>query len=174
MAARLSQLSMNGASQIYVGVEGRGGGGVMLLSATRNNIQTWISSEDLSISTQNGILVASRGLGGDILGSDVRESREMILRQGTGLAQRFHTFIDGENRAVTRSYICEIEPDGTQTITLNARQVRTKLVSEKCGNPDQQFSNTYWLDATTGHIVQSRQWAGAYIGMLALQQRPQQ
>jgi hypothetical protein len=42
------------------------------------------------------------------------------------------------------------------------------LVTEECRNAEQNFTNVYWVQTASPRIVQSRQWAGDFNGMLVV------
>ncbi len=154
-----------GAEAIQIGVLRSGLSSILFLDTFRDGVGTWISSDGVSIAMRDGMMIATRGLGGDLLGSDVTEPFVAITSGQPGQVTRFHTFLDGENRAVRRAYVCDITARGDRQITLGDRDVPVRLLGEDCVNPEQQFLNLYWID-NTGRILQSRQWAGDFAGVL--------
>ncbi len=137
--------------------------GNMVLERRHGDYEYWISSDGLHIALQSGMLHSTRGLGEGLLASELSEPRALILERRSGQADRFHTYLDGNDRAVTRTYRCVIENDGPQEIELASGPVPTTLMTERCRNLDQAFVNFYWVSDETGHIVQARQWAGPRI-----------
>ena len=131
----------------------------------RDGVTTWRSPDGITLATQDGFLIATRGLGGDMLGSDIRDAMAVVLGGGSGRVTRFHTFLDGENNAVRRAYVCDIRQSGPSEVQLNQQAVPTRLITEDCASQDQQFVNLYWQDRR-GQIIQSQQWAGEFTGGL--------
>jgi hypothetical protein len=133
-------------------------------------IETWISPDNVALYLQQGFVVGTRGLGGDMMSADVRQSAAMVLSRRTGQVQRFVSFLDGNDQVTVRSYVCDIDSRGGRDVDLGDVSVPAELMQERCTNPDQEFQNLYWVDTRTGQIVQSRQWAGDFSGPLAIRQ----
>lgn len=137
--------------------------GNMVLERRHGDFEYWISSDGLHIVLQSGMLHSTRGLGEELLASELSEPRALILARRSGQADRFHTYLNGNDRAVTRTYRCVIENDGPQETELVTGLVPTTLMTERCRNLDQSFVNFYWVSSESGQIVQARQWAGPRI-----------
>jgi hypothetical protein len=169
---RFAQLSREGAPALQVGIEDLDVAGVMRRDVTRNSFETWISQDNATVTLAQGMLVATRGFGGDMMGSDVSMSAAFVLDIRVGQATRFHSFLGGNDQVETRAYICAISSRGPRRLRIGNTVFDTRLMQEDCSNPDQRFTNLYWVDPGSGGIVQSRQWAGAFIGPLALRVIP--
>lgn len=160
------------APAIVVSVEQRDAATGFLRQSARTQghvtIETWISPDNVALYLDQGFLVGTRGLGADLMSADISQSAALVLARRTGQAQRFMSFLDGNDQVTVRSYICDIESRGGRQIDLGAGMVPTELMQERCANPDQSFQNLYWIEARTGQIAQSRQWAGDFSGPLAI------
>ncbi len=161
----VGNLASQGKPVLQVGILSKKTGTLVALDTVRGPFETWVSADGASITMRDGMMVATRGLGGDMLGSDIDESRAAITRRSPGRVTRFHTFLDGENRAQRRAYICDIADRGPRDVPFGAVSVPAQLIAEDCASQDQAFLNLYWLDQS-GRIVQSRQWAGEFAGIL--------
>ncbi len=158
-------LAQQGAPRLQVGVLSQGAGTQVVRQTVRDGFETYVSADGASLTLDRGLLVASRGLGGDMMGSDIAQSQALIFARRAGQVNRFHTFIDGENRAERRAYVCDIAVRGARDVPFGDVSVATTLMAEDCTSQTQQFLNLYWLDRS-GRIVQSRQWAGDFSGVL--------
>ena len=156
------------APAIVVSVEDRDAATGFLRQSARDNVETWISPDNVALYLEQGFVVGTRGLGSDMMAADIRQPAALVLSRRNGQVQRFMSFLDGNDQVTVRSYVCEIQGRGARQIDLGAGLVPTVLMQERCTNPDQDFQNLYWVDAGTGQIVQSRQWAGDFIGPLAI------
>lgn len=58
------------------------------------------------------------------------------------------------------SVICVLEADASETMAVNDRSLQLTLVRETCSNDVRTFTNQYWMEAETGVIWKSIQWAG--------------
>lgn len=156
------------APAIVVSVEQRDAATGFLRQSQRDDIETWISPDNVALYLQQGFVVGTRGLGRDLMAADVSQPAALVLGRRNGQVQRFMSFLDGNDQVILRSYICDIQSRGGREIDLGTGLVPTELMQERCSNPDQEFQNLYWVETRTGQIVQSRQWAGDFSGPLAI------
>ena len=138
----------------------------------RRGVTTWRSADGVSVTTRADLLQATRGLGADMLASDTTQSATRLRINQPGIAQRFHTFLNGEDQAVTRAYVCEITTRGPRQIDVGRGSEPARLMAEDCASLTETFTNLYWI-APGGAVLQSRQWAGPFTGPLAIRRIPQ-
>jgi Group 4 capsule polysaccharide lipoprotein gfcB, YjbF len=153
---------------IVVSVEDRFAATGFLRQSTRDTVETWISPDNVALYLEQGFVVGTRGLGGDMMSADISQSAALILARRNGQAQRFLSFLDGNDQVTVRSYVCDIESRGGREVDLGFAVVPAELMQEHCVNPDQDYQNLYWVETVSGEIVQSRQWAGDFSGPLAI------
>ena len=126
--------------------------------------QTWASQSGFTASYRDGLLVATRGLGDDLMASDTGGVRA-ALAQGGGTAQRAVDFLDDFDQITTVRFDCEIVAQGRETVDLGLRQPDLAKFEETCTSPKLVFTNIYWLDGT-GNILQSRQFVSQTVAYL--------
>ena len=126
--------------------------------------QTWASQSGFTASYRDGLLVATRGLGDDLMASDTGQVRAM-LAQGGGHAQRAVDFLDDFDRIETVRFECEIAVQGREVVDLGLRQPELAKYEETCSSPTLVFTNIYWLDGV-GEILQSRQFVSQTVAYL--------
>lgn len=165
---RAQSLYKAGAPQMQVGIPKTGKNGTLILETRRDGIETWLSGDGATLILDHGMLRGTRGFGVGLLASDVAQSSALVHGRRKGRASRFHTFLTGTDKAVTRSYVCRIESRGARTVDLSSGTVPARLMAETCRNPEQEFTNLYWVADGDGRIVQSRQWMGDYLGHVSL------
>ncbi len=128
---------------------------------------TWISPGRVTLSFEDGILVATRGLGDDLMGVDPIGVRA-ALNAGGGVATRRQSFLTSEEQIVTRDLKCEVTRQGPEEIqTIVGERVATKF-EEDCRGPALIFKNTYWLSG--GEIIRSRQAVSSGVGFIQADQ----
>ena len=136
---------------------------VIILAARNGAVTTWQSPDGITVSTQGGLLKATRGVGFDLMAADVAEPLAIITGSGTGQARRMQRYLDGENGDVVVRLLCGYTREGRKVTELCVTD-RTAL-----GEPaDLSIQNHYWLDGQ-GQIRQSSQWLGARNGYMLLQ-----
>jgi hypothetical protein len=131
----------------------------------RGSIQDWRGADGISIILQDDVLVATRGLGADLLSAD--PVPPAVLRASRSEAYtRVYRHLDTENRLVTESYRCSTAPGGAAQVDLIARQVATRRIIETCrGANDAQLPviNQYWVGTSDGLMWKSRQWVSQSV-----------
>ncbi len=126
---------------------------------------TWVSPGQVSLTFQDDILIATRGLNEDLMGADVSGVRA-ALAKGQGIVTRTQSYLNSEDQIVLRKMTCTIIADGTAKIADLTGTRETHKYTETCRGPVFGFTNTYWLDRPGGDIVQSRQAVSATVGFI--------
>ena len=127
-------------------------------------ITIWRTGDDVTLSTRNGVLVQTRGLGGDILSSRVQVADGQPGPATGGVHEQMIRSLD--NRMVRLNMACDLEDLGSVTIEIVERRHATRHLRQKCAGNGGEIVNDYWVDAGAGVVWKSRQWAGPYIGYL--------
>lgn len=135
--------------------------------SVNGGMSTFVSDEGNSLILQNGVAVATRGLGNDLMGADLAQVYPALVR-GSGSAMRIHDYLGGEDQIVRTSYQCEITTLRSAVIEIFQRRHETRVVREACTGDAGRFTNLYWIDAV-GRIWQSRQWVSARVGAVEFQ-----
>lgn len=142
----------------------------------------WRSEDNVTLSLRQGVLVASRGLGNDILSASAQDPTQA---SPDTYARRYD--IRGlDNGRWRLSMACRRDDLGPDPITIVERRYPTRLIRESCqparsvqtgpqsdrqsGQHSGEIVNHYWVDSRTGRIWQSRQWAGPAAGYLRIRQ----
>lgn len=129
--------------------------------------ETWLASQGMTVSMRDGMLLATRGLGRDVLAADGRETRRLLAARQEGQAKHFMAFLNGENEVEREAFVCDIRREDDQTIDLLTREQRMQVMSESCMGSSYGFYNLYWIDPADGRIWQSRQFVSSTAGMMA-------
>jgi hypothetical protein len=141
-----------------------------LTPAGRNGaIVTWLSADGMiSLAFQDGVLVASRGLPGDLMSADATATTAAL--QG-GPAQdypRFMSYLDQSGGTLFRSMVCTMQISGPERIPVLGLETDTLRHDEDCASLTVRATNSYWLTGD-GTAVQTRQWIGDEAGYLVTQ-----
>ena len=164
---RFSQAVEAGAPVLQVGFIESGLSTNLRLERRDGPFEYWLSVDGVQLVFEEGVLHSTRGLGETLLASEVSEPLERLKSLQDGPSDRLHTFIDGDDRAVTRTYRCDIRQTRETTIPVVGGEIDTLLFRESCNSLDQEFENLYWVDPRTRQIVQSRQWASPLVGPMS-------
>ncbi|WP_407493685.1 YjbF family lipoprotein [Pseudooceanicola sp. MF1-13] len=116
---------------------------ILSRASVNQNVETYITPDQITFALRDGILIASRGLGYDLMAADVSGVSERI-RAGSGTAVRTHKYLDGKNQLVPYRFDCSYARAGAEVV-------------ESCSGEGLSFTNKYTLGAG-GRIAVSTQW----------------
>jgi len=172
LAPRFASLVEQDVPRLQVSIIETGANATLLLERQNGNFAYWLTVDGSHLVLESGLLHGTRGFGEGLLASELGEPLALVRSRRDGWSDRFHTYLDGNDRAVTRTYRCLIENKGQKETKLLGGTVKTELMSESCRSLDQKFLNFYWVVPATGQIVLSRQWAGPEIGQISIRVVP--
>lgn len=127
---------------------------ILVLASQNGDVRTYFTPDSISLSLRNGIVIASRGLGADLMRADVSQVMARI-QDGSGVATRDHFYLDGENQTYRRRFTCTYAKVGAEVV-------------ESCSGADASFENRYALNSK-GEIAVSVQWVSPQIGSFRLE-----
>lgn len=132
-------------------------------NATRT---TWIDGSNLGVTFENGIIVATRGLPGDLIAAEVSETWAAI-RSGGGDAKRTHEFLTNLDGISTELLQCRIDFGGIEEVRRLGTSQDGRRFDEKCTGASFIFTNVYWLNRD-GDIIRSLQAISPQAGYLQI------
>lgn len=130
----------------------------------------WRTENDVSLTTRDGVLIATRGLGNDMISSTAGPIRAALRARSNGQGARRQVYSALDNKPVTLNLACEIADLGAETIVIVERRHSTKHLRETCVVDGGTVVNDYWIDSAGPVVWRSRQWAGPYIGYVQFNQ----
>ncbi len=148
-------LSQTQSQLILVQVDSRDAVAVVSRVGSNGRVETYLTANGISFSLDAGLLVATRGLGFDLMTADVAET-QIALQGKSPSAVRIHRYLDGENQVVAQSFVC----------TFSLLSPRT--VQENCNSASQSFANSYTFNEV-GRKVGSSQWISPQLGMIDIE-----
>lgn len=128
--------------------------------------ETFLAQNGFSASYRDGILVATRGLGEDLLAAQVNGVRAAVAA-GSGATVRTHDMIGDLDQIVPETFNCVVATAGRETVDLGVREVQATKITETCRGTRTGFTNTYWLDGS-GEIVTSLQFVSVVANYVRL------
>lgn len=154
-------------------VEDTGNLAYMFVNADRQDsypgrVRVWRTEDNVTLTTRQGVLIQTRGLGGDVLATDV-DVRAGVLGPASGGERRMQIRAL-DNRSVSLVGACSLTDLGPSQITIVERVHPTRHIRETCEFPNGAIQNDFWTDSSADVIWQSRQWAGPSIGYITLRQ----
>lgn len=140
----------------------------LLLSHENAGVLTWLSIEGATLRTRDGFIVGTNGFFEGLQAARIDAVARLVLAEQAGQAERFHTYLDGNNDISIRSYRCDIRPLGNEMVTIKDQTVAARRIEERCVNLTDDFTNAYWV--RNGAILQTAQWIGPIAGALRIRQ----
>ena len=153
-------------------VEGSGQQDFLQLIATRDDgtpgrVEVWKSSDNGQVILREGVLVSTRGLGGDLQSSSAGATIAAFDGRGGG-GERVMVFDRQDGTAQTVAFACDAAQLGAETIRIVDQRVPTYHIRETCVADRVRFINEYWVETAGGRMRQSRQWVGPTFGYVRM------
>lgn len=131
-------------------------------------IEIWQSSDNAQFILRDGVLVGTKGLGGDMRSAQAGATLAGFDGQGGGGA-RLITLARGDGTAQAVAFACDMTQMGQETIQIVDQRVSTFRMQETCVYDGISITNEYWVETAGGRMRKSRQWAGPVFGYVALE-----
>ncbi len=164
----LSRATIEAASGplIYAAVLQRGTSATLSLAGTNSGKDTWIAVDGISLTVQDGLLIATRGLGDDLMAADVAKLRQGF--QDGRQTRRVHDYLTGQDEIRRQTYDCTMAAKGSTDIVIFERRQSVTLYEETCTGSASVFLNRYWRDGS-GVIWKSQQFVSPGVGHIEIQ-----
>lgn len=120
---------------------------------TKGDVVTWSTTDGTTFTLRDGVLIQTRGLGPDLMSSQVPTVAQLLTPGGTHPRQYF--FLGTDDLTTRRAYDCTVTIAGQEVIEILGRSRRVTKVSEECARPQGKITNDFWIEGRT--IRKSRQ-----------------
>lgn len=130
----------------------------------------WRTENDVTLTLRDGVLVGTRGLGGDLISAEAGPILDTLRGKGTGQGSKRQVYSALDNKAVPMDFVCAVDDLGAETIVIVERRHATRHLRETCELAGGSIVNDYWVDSRGSTVWRSRQWAGPNIEYLTIQQ----
>lgn len=146
-----------GAAVMFAAVPARDRAAPIAVEGSRGGIVTWRTADNVSFSFDRGVLVATRGLGPDLMAGEAAPTLAALARpDGPDYALR-KRYLTGDNHDLMLTLTCRmaapVVEDGAQVLT------------ESCVLPDGQRVENRFAFGQGGDLLRSAQWIGPDLGM---------
>ncbi|NRB20646.1 MAG: YjbF family lipoprotein [Rhodobacteraceae bacterium] len=138
--------------------------------ALNKTVETWQTGDQVSLSLDQGLVTATRGLGEDLMSADNSGTKMMLAGQ---LADQYyvklHSYLDGEYQTAFRSFQCRRSGLRQESIEIFERRHATTRIEELCVTPGYEITNVYWQGAD-GFLWKTQQWLSPSLKYLVTEQ----
>lgn len=153
---------------LFASLDALGASATLAISGRNGDVTTWRAADGVALSLRGGVLVATRGLGNDLMSADAGGTRAMLQGGGgAGYYPRFHSYLDGEDQTAFRAFQCRETGRRAEQIAIAGRNWATLRISETCVSRGLKIENTFWRSG--GLTVRSRQWVSQSAGYVETQ-----
>ena len=130
-------------------------------------IVQWRTEDEVTVTTRAGMVIATRGLGGDLMSASAPAAAGRVGPVSGG--ERLMDVRTGALELAQLTLACELEDRGPATVEIVELRHSTRHLVERCAvSGGGRIENEYWVDQGAGIIWQSVQWAGPHVGYLTL------
>jgi len=165
-------LAQTTTAALQVNPEAKGGSDFLRRIAARNDslpgtVEVWKSSDNAQVFLRNGVVVGTRGIGGDIIAADANVTVSVLQNRTAQRGVRVYTVSDGDATSTIYTFQCSIEKLGAEKISIvNLAVVADHIVENCAGGPaaQERIRNEYWVQQSNGLVRKSRQWVGPRTG----------
>ena len=128
--------------------------------------QTWLGADGATLTLQEGVLKASRGLGDDLMGSTSSMPPWSKIKDKEQIYSRALSYITGNNKISKRVFRCDIQKTSSgEIIEIWDINFEVDGFEENCVNSNRSFKNTYHVD-NQGIVRRSSQYHSDTIGYI--------
>ena len=129
--------------------------------------QTWLGADGATITMEQGVLKASRGMGDDLMGASSSIPLWSKVNDKTPDYSREFRYITGNNKISQRIFTCDIQKTKKRGV-IKIWEVTFKVdtFEENCRNKNHSFRNTYYVDIQ-GIVRKSSQYHSDTIGYIS-------
>ncbi|OOY03009.1 YjbF family lipoprotein [Thioclava sp. F28-4] len=151
------------ARGLEVVIPSRDANATLSLAGRNGTVETWRSGDDITVSVDRGVVVATRGLGDDLMAADAGPTLAALRGTKIGAYRRTYRFLTADNHSDYVLLGCEMTTAGNETLA-GQNLLRHE---EKCRNPKMAVTNIYWTNKK-GRIQAGRQWVSPTVGQIAI------
>ena len=126
---------------------------------------TWVSSDGISVSFSNGILIATRGYSQDLMESD-HDDLNILFKSPSRKHSKTYRYLNGKNEYKEFNFSCTVTAKPNTTSSFLDLKLKTTKFIERCESGNTSHVNEYYVLPETDIILKSKQWiseANGYI-----------
>lgn len=138
-----------------------------MVAAGENGARTtWLGASGISVTIEDGVVVATRGLPRDLMGADVTQTVRAI-GNGGGSSVRVHEFLTDQDQITQYTLDCTVAIKGAEQVSRLGQTIPAIRFEELCRGEGLTLTNVYWMDASR-RIVRSLQAVSPDAGYLQI------
>jgi len=145
-----------------------GQNGTLTLYPGQGDGQTWLGADGATITLDQGVLKASRGMGDDIMGGTSFMPNWQEIKKSASY-QRNISYLAGNNLLNNMIFMCNItNVSKEKVIDVWGLSFKVDEYSEHCSGPTRKIKNTYFVDKK-GIVRRSSQFHSETVGQILIE-----
>ena len=132
-----------------------------------NNKLTWVSSDGISVSFANGILIATRGYSQDLMEAKYNKL-ENLFTKNTKNHSKTLRYLDGQNDYTEISFLCSLSAEMNTASSFLDLTIETTKFTENCKSKSTHHTNEYYILPNTNIVLKSKQWISEKNGSIII------
>lgn len=153
---------------VLVDLKERNTQALLLRIETNGPYETFATSARQSITMRNGIMTATRGLGGDLMSSESDALIGLLRARRAGTVSYVMRFLNGEDQTRSLRYTCSLRDTGTERVARGQINVVGKRMTATCTGNAKSFE-LHFVISQSGFVLKADQWLGDYLGQVSAQ-----
>ena len=126
---------------------------------------TWLGADGATIAFKQGVLIASRGMGDDLMGSETLIPSWSKIYDVSNYKRRL-IYLDGDNKTYSLTFDCQIKKmEQKEKIKIWDLYFKVQPFEEECFSKERRITNTYYID-NRAIVRKSKQYHGPTIGYI--------
>ena len=118
---------------------------------------TWVSADGISVSYDQGVLIATRGYSQDLLSLKYKNPVNLFALSNAQYS-KVHRYLSGDNNYYDIRFKCSGKKQTSKTLQMLDYKLTVDRFVEDCKSEDHKYVNEYDLLAGTTIVVRSKQW----------------
>ena len=130
--------------------------------------ETWLGADGATITFESGILKATRGMRGDLMGAASSMPNWSQIKKSADYNREL-AYLDGNNKTYIEKFTCHIETGGSSSsVTIFDVDFTVRQYNETCTGKDRKINNVYFVDKL-GLVRSSIQYHGEALGSIIIE-----
>jgi len=131
------------------------------------NKLTWVSSDGVSVSFSNGVLIATRGYAQDLMESQ-HNDLETLFTSNIKKRSKSYRYLNGQNQYRELNFSCSFTAKKNVSSRFLNLDLKTTKFTENCKAGDTRHTNEYYVLPKTNIVLKSKQWISPTNGSIKI------
>ena len=118
---------------------------------------TWVSSDGISLTFDQGVLIATRGYSQDLISLKYLNATNLFKSKNIKY-KKVHRYLTGDNKYKDVDFQCLGKRGRSKPVMILEYKINMDKFVEECVNGQHRYKNEYYLLSGTSIVIKSKQW----------------